>query len=173
MEAGMDFHGAVYRVKRRFRPVSEPQGEPLFEGKPFSAPEYDMAIGYCGETEIKLITVGKVDNLYGRYLAQNPVGSLQHIGLFPESGRLGGGIQGQGFPAHPERPCEREAEHRRRFACTNRPATGLGCIVEGAELRLGRPPAVAPSASAWASSPVTPCVCGWKFLAGPRRSCRW
>lgn len=75
MEAAMDFYGAVYGVKRWYRPVNEPQGELFFEGRPFSDPGYDMAIGYCGKTEIELITVGKVDNLYSRYLAQNPAGA--------------------------------------------------------------------------------------------------
>ena len=82
MEAAMDFYGAVYGVKRWYRPVNEPQGELFFEGRPFSDPGYDMAIGYCGKTEIELITVGKVDNLYSRYLAQNPAGGLHHISFF-------------------------------------------------------------------------------------------
>ena len=138
MEAAMDFYGAVYGVKRWYRPVNEPQGELFFEGRPFSDPGYDMAIGYCGKTEIELITVGKVDNLYSRYLAQNPAGGLHHISFFVRN--LDAWVEeykAKGFRVT-QNGLVNGKRSKCRFAYMTRPAEGLSCIVEGAELRLGR-----------------------------------
>lgn len=139
MEEGMDKYGAVYNIKKWYRPVNEPQGELFFEGKPFQDPGYDMAIGYCGKTEIELITVGEgMDNLYSRFLKQNPAGGLHHISFFVKD--LDKWIEeykAKGFEVT-QNGLVNGTHSKCRFAYMTRPGDGFGCIVEGAEQRLGK-----------------------------------
>ena len=138
LEAGMDFYGAVYHIRKWYRPTNEPQGQLYFQGKPFSDPGYDMAIGHCGKTEIELISVGAVDNIYSRFLQANPTGGLHHISFFvkdldkwvAEYQALGFSVVQNGHLNGRRTQC--------RFAYMARPGDGFGCIVEAAELRLGR-----------------------------------
>ena len=138
MEKGMDFYGAAYNIKKWFRPTNDPHGELFFKGKPFEDEKYDMALGYCGRTEIELITVGDVDNLYSRYLKMNPAGGLHHISFFvrdldkwiEEYKAKGYEVTQNGVVNGKRSKC--------RFAYMTRPDNELGCIVEGAELSLGK-----------------------------------
>lgn len=138
MEEGMKKYGEIYKIKKWYRPVNEPQGELFFEGKPFKDPRYDMAIGYCGKTEIELITVGDVDNLYSRFLKINPNGGLHHISFFvkdlakwiEEYKALGFEVTQNGVVNGKHSKCY--------FAYMTKKGDNLGCIVEGAELRLGK-----------------------------------
>ena len=138
LEAGMDQYGAAYRIRRWYRPVNEPRGPLWFMGQPFSDPRYDTAIGYCGKTEIELITVGHVDNLYSRFLAAHPDGGLHHVSFFVRDlDRWVEAQRQQGF----EVAQNGQLNGRRtvcRFAYMTRPGDGHGCIMEASELRLGR-----------------------------------
>lgn len=138
MEAAMDKYGAAYGIRKWYQPCNSPQGELFYQGAPFTDPGYDMAIGYCGKTEIELITVGPgVDNLYSRFLELNSQGGLHHISFFvrdleawiAEYRQKGYEVRQNGLINGKRSQC--------RFAYMTRPEDGLSCIVEGAELRLG------------------------------------
>ncbi len=138
MEEGMDKYGQVYGIKKWYRPTNDPHGELFFEGEPFEDERYDMAIGYCGRTEIELITAGDVDNIYTRYLEKNPAGGLHHISFFVRD--LDGWVkeyEAMGF-RKTQYGTVNGKRSKCRFAYMTRPGDGLGCIVEGAELTLGK-----------------------------------
>lgn len=138
MKEGMKKYGEIYGIRKWYRPTNDPHGELFFEGKPFEDERYDMAIGYCGKTEIELITVGDVDNLYSRFLRQTPSGGLHHVSFFvkdldewvEEYKALGFTVTQNGLVNGKKTKC--------RFAYMTRPGEDLGCIVEGAELKLGK-----------------------------------
>lgn len=138
LKEAMRLYGKIYGVKRWYHPINKPVGESYFEGKPYNDPEFDIAIGYCGKTEIELIHVGKVDNLYSRFLKERPAGGLHHISFFvkdldawiEEYRQMGFELSQNGVTNGRSTKC--------RYAYMTRPEQGLGCIVEAAEMNMGK-----------------------------------
>lgn len=81
MERAMQEYGNIYRIKQWYRPVNEPQGKLYYRGQRFSDSGYDMRIGYCGSTEIELITTAAKENIYTTFLEECGEG-LHHISFF-------------------------------------------------------------------------------------------
>ncbi|MEA4912268.1 MAG: VOC family protein [Oscillospiraceae bacterium] len=81
LQEAMKEYGARYRVKRWYGVVNEPQGALFYKGKPFADSGYAMAIGYCGRTEIELITTAAQENIYTEFLRAHGPG-LHHVSFF-------------------------------------------------------------------------------------------
>lgn len=81
MEKAMDYYGKIYHIKKWYGVVNEPQGKLYYKGKEFSDDGYDMRLGYCGKTEIELITTNAEENIYTEFLKKCGEG-LHHISFF-------------------------------------------------------------------------------------------
>ncbi len=81
LNKAMAEYGARYRVRQWYGVVNEPMGELFYNGQPFTDQGYAMAIGYCGRTEIELITTSAQQNIYTEFLQEHGPG-LHHISFF-------------------------------------------------------------------------------------------
>lgn len=81
MEKAMREYGAIYHIKHWFRAVNTPPGKIFYNGEEIQDPGFDACIGYCGRTEIELITTSHPDNLYGAFLREQGPG-LHHFCFF-------------------------------------------------------------------------------------------
>jgi len=152
LKKAMDFYGQVYGVKHWFEAVNKPAGEIFFEGKPCPDPDFKVIIGYCGKTEIELIHVGNVDNLYSRYLKINPAGGLHHVSFFVKDlDQFIADYKAMGFEVT-QNGVTNGRSTKCRYAYMTRKEEGLGCIVEAAEMNMGKINVPSRSAIAlWAS----------------------
>ncbi len=81
LEKAMSEYGKIYKVKKWYGVINNPQGDLFYKGQKFTDDGYDMRIGYSGSTEIELITTAREDNIYGTFLKQCGEG-LHHISFF-------------------------------------------------------------------------------------------
>ena len=81
LREAMKEYGEIYGIKQWYGVVNKPQGQLYYKGKPFFDRGYRMAIGYCGRTEIELITTGADENIYTEFLKKHGPG-LHHICFF-------------------------------------------------------------------------------------------
>ena len=81
MDKAMDEYGKIYGIKAWYRAVNEPVGQLYYKGQPFTDPGYDVVLGYCGKTEIELITTGGAENIYTAFIRAHGYG-LHHFCFF-------------------------------------------------------------------------------------------
>lgn len=81
MEMAMIDYAEIYNVKRWYRPVDNLNKPILYRGRPIKDNGFDLVIGYCGKTEIELITSNADENVYVNFLRDNGPG-LHHVSYF-------------------------------------------------------------------------------------------
>ena len=79
-EAMVDY-AEIYNVKQWYRPVDDLNTPVLYKGRPIKDDGFDLVIGYCGRTEIELITSNADENVYVNFLRDNGPG-LHHVSYF-------------------------------------------------------------------------------------------
>lgn len=81
MKKAMKEYGDIYHIKQWFRAVNQPPGKIFYKGKEIEDKGFDAMIGYCGKTEIELITTSCKENIYSTFLREQGPG-LHHICFF-------------------------------------------------------------------------------------------
>lgn len=82
MKESMEYYGKIYSIKQWYRAVNKPVGQLYYHGKSFIDNGYEVVIGYCGRTEIELITTGgDVENIYTEFIKRHGYG-LHHFCFF-------------------------------------------------------------------------------------------
>lgn len=81
LEQAMRDYSRIYHVKRWYRAVNEMKDRMYYKGKQVQDDGFDLVIGYCGKTEIELITSTAKENIYVNFLRENGPG-LHHISFF-------------------------------------------------------------------------------------------
>ena len=81
MESAMDEYAEIYGIKRWYRAGKHAEDEMYYRGKRIVDTGFDLIIGYCGKTEIELITTGAESSIYADFLKEHEQG-LHHISFF-------------------------------------------------------------------------------------------
>ncbi|MGD0276187.1 MAG: VOC family protein [Syntrophales bacterium] len=81
LEKAMRDYSKIYNVKRWYRAANEMKDQIYYKGKQIRDDGFDLVIGYCGKTEIELITSTTEENIYVNFLRENGPG-LHHISYF-------------------------------------------------------------------------------------------
>lgn len=81
MEKAMEEYGRIYHIKTWYRAGKRPDDEMYYMGKRIRDPGFDLIVGYCGNTEIELITTAAEESLYANFLKAGREG-LHHISFF-------------------------------------------------------------------------------------------
>lgn len=81
MDKAMEEYGKVYRIKKWYRTPCKPDDDMFFHGKRIVDPGFQLNVGYCGRTEIELITTSATESLYANFLREHGPG-LHHISFF-------------------------------------------------------------------------------------------
>lgn len=81
LDTAMTEYGEIYGIRKWYAVVNDPPGKIYFRGREIRDEGYDMRVGYCGSTEIELITTSLKDNIYGLFLEQCGEG-LHHVSFF-------------------------------------------------------------------------------------------
>lgn len=84
MEKAMDEYGRIYHIKKWYRTACRPEDDMFFHGRKISDPGFVLNIGYCGKTEIELITTAAEESLYANFLREHGPG-LHHISFFTKN----------------------------------------------------------------------------------------
>lgn len=148
MKAAIREYGAIYKVKKWYRPVNSPQGELFYKGERFEDSGYEMAIGFSGKTEIELITTAAKENIYTGFLRENGPG-LHHISFFVKD--LDAAVreyEGLGFEVTQNGSINGKSMLT-RFAYMTKPGRGYGNIVEFSEVSMGGMKVMRSPANMW------------------------
>lgn len=81
IEKALYEYSKIYNVKKWYRAANNPKGKVYYKGKCIEDDGFDLVIGYCGKTEIELITSTAKENIYVNFLRENGPG-LHHISYF-------------------------------------------------------------------------------------------
>jgi hypothetical protein len=81
LEKAMRDYSKIYNVKRWYRAANEMKDQIYYKGRKIRDDGFDLVIGYCGKTEIELITSTAEENIYVNFLRENGPG-LHHISYF-------------------------------------------------------------------------------------------
>lgn len=81
MAQAMEKYGKIYKITKWYGVVNQPKGKLFYKGEEFTDEGYDMRLGYCGKTEIELITTSAAKNIYTDFLDACGEG-LHHISFF-------------------------------------------------------------------------------------------
>ena len=81
MQKAMEEYGQIYHIKKWYRAGRTPDDDMYFMGEKIKDDGFDLAIGYCGVTEIELITTKAKKSLYANFLHEQGPG-LHHISFF-------------------------------------------------------------------------------------------
>lgn len=81
MEKAMYEYAKIYHVKKWYRAANDPPGKVFYKGQYAPDEGFYLVIGYCGNTEIELITSTAKDNIYVDFLRENGPG-FHHISYF-------------------------------------------------------------------------------------------
>lgn len=81
LEKAMKEYSEIYHIKSWFRAVNDPPGKIFYKGKEIEDKGFDAIIGYCGKTEIELITSTAEENIYTTFLREQGPG-IHHICFF-------------------------------------------------------------------------------------------
>lgn len=81
MEKAMEEYGKIYHIKTWYRAAKRPDDEMFYMGKRIVDPGFDLIVGYCGKTEIELITTSAQESIYANFLKEGHEG-LHHVSFF-------------------------------------------------------------------------------------------
>lgn len=136
MQKAMEEYGKIYHIRQWYRAVNKPAGPIYYEGKEIKDDGFDAVIGYCGKTEIELITTSLPDNLYGRFLHDRGPG-LNHFCFFVKDiEKVTAQYEAMGFKVL-QKGCMQGRHMRSRYTYLVRPGDEYGRIVELGETKWG------------------------------------
>jgi hypothetical protein len=81
MQKAMEEYGQIYHIKKWYRAGRTPDDDMYYMGEKIKDEGFDLIIGYCGVTEIELITTKAKKSLYANFLHEQGPG-LHHISFF-------------------------------------------------------------------------------------------
>lgn len=151
MEKAMAEYGKIYGIKKWYRAAKRGDDEMLYRGERIYDPGFDLVMGYCGRTEIELITTAAKSSLYADFLQEREPG-LHHISFFVndlekhvrQMQSLGFEVVQNGFM--------RGKTARTDYAYMARYGEGYGRIVEFSSSKLfGRIPLIRGHFNMWAA----------------------
>ncbi len=135
----MKEYGEIYRIKQWYGVVNEPRGPLFYKGRPFEDDGYAMAIGYCGRTEIELITTAAKENIYTGFLREHGPG-LHHVSFFVRDiGEWVERYKARGFEVVQNGETNGKTM-KARFAYMRRAGDERGDIVEFCDVHAGKIP---------------------------------
>lgn len=81
MEKAMEEYGRLYHVKKWYRAGRKADDPMYYKGEKITDPGFDLIIGYCGLTEIELITTSAARSMYADFLREGHIG-FNHVSFF-------------------------------------------------------------------------------------------
>ncbi len=129
MEKAMEEYGRIYHIKTWYRAAKRPDDEMFYMGKRIVDPGFDLIVGYCGKTEIELITTGAQESIYANFLKEGREG-LHHVSFFVND--LDAAVEeykGYGFQVVQNGYMTGTTE-RTYYAYMAKPEEGFGRIIE-------------------------------------------
>lgn len=81
MDRAMDEYGKIYHIKKWYQTPCRPDDDMFYMGKRIVDPGFQLNVGYCGTTEIELITTSAEQSLYANFLREHGPG-LHHVSFF-------------------------------------------------------------------------------------------
>ncbi|MBR3358419.1 MAG: VOC family protein [Solobacterium sp.] len=129
MEKAMEEYGKIYHIKTWYRAGKRLDDEMYYMGKRIADPGFDLIVGYCGNTEIELITTTADEGLYAAFLKEGREG-LHHVSFFVND--LAAAVkeyEGYGFQVVQNGYMTGKTE-RTYYAYMARPGEGAGRIIE-------------------------------------------
>lgn len=129
LDRALKEYAQIYHIKQWYRAGKKP-GDPMkYHGKSFKDPGFDLIIGYCGDTEIELITTGAEHSLYADFLAEGNEG-LHHVSLFVLNLKKSiKEFESMGFEIVQE-GCMDQGLSKAPYAYMAKPGEGYGRIIE-------------------------------------------
>ncbi len=81
LNQAMTEYSRIYGVTTWYRAGKRKEDPIYYHGKPIHDPGFDLIVGYCGNTEIELITTAAEQSLYADFLRDREPG-LNHVSFF-------------------------------------------------------------------------------------------
>lgn len=150
MAAAQAEYGRQYHIRHWFRATDDPPGEIFYRGKKICSDGFSLYIGYCGKTEIELITSPKDENMYSVCLAERGAG-FNHISFFvPDLDKCVAEYRSLGYEVIQSGKMNGKTAVT-RYAYMAKPEEGYSNIVEFGETKIGK---------------ITMTRIGWKLWIG-------
>ena len=151
MARAMEEYGAIYGIRTWYRAGRRPDDVMRFHGVRIDDPGFDLVTGYCGRTEIELITTAAHESLYANFLRDREPG-LHHVSFFVRDlDRHVAYMKTLGFEVVQSGHMAGKTV-RTDYAYMARPGEGYGRIVEFSASRLfGRLPVIRGRGNMWAA----------------------